>query len=189
MNALLLLAGRIAIVGSLLAGVVHVLAADSSAPNARGDISITSEGGLEHLGDALQVIYKQNVVVRDPVDNPRTVIFCDWLSIQRSPDGRSILEIGAATNVTIHMMDSKGTNVLKGDRAVWTPTNDLVVVTGNPPVLETPQSILTGEKLMIFDRKTGGFQSPGRVETRIRQSGVAPFLSSTNRATAPKPQP
>ena len=179
------------IVGGLLCYSGRVATADSATPKTqrpRGDVSVKSDDGVIYTGDEGRVIYKKNVVVLDPVDSPRTIIRCDWLTLIRTAEGK-VTEITAETNVVIHLIDLKGTNTLRGYRAVYATSNDTITISGDPPIGETPQSILIGDKLMIYERSTGRFSSPGRIEQRFGSSALLPLMGSTNKPPIPIPAP
>lgn len=151
----------------------------------RGSVAIQSDGGFEYDGETGRVIYRKNVLVEDPANDPRTTIACEWLTTILPPPGGKIGEIIALTNVVITIKDTKGLQIVKGARAVYNATNDTVVITGSP-IVEMPSGILLGDERVIYNRATEKFEAPGKIRMIARPGGqavVADLLRGTN---APK---
>ncbi|MBL9168421.1 MAG: hypothetical protein JNN07_11820 [Verrucomicrobiales bacterium] len=151
----------------------------------RGSVAIQSDGGFEYNGETGRVIYRKNVLVEDPANDPRTTISCEWLTTILPPPGEKIGEIIALTNVVITIKDTKGLQIVKGARAVYNATNDIVVITGSP-IVEMPSGILLGDERIIYSRATETFEAPGKIRMIARpggQAAVADLLRGTN---APK---
>lgn len=167
---------------------------DAAAPavKTRGNLGIHSDGGLEYRGDIGRIVYKRNVQVLDPAENPTTIIRCDWLTLVNPPGGGNIQEIVAATNVVIRMLDPKGVHVARGDKAVYTPADDTVVLSGSPPILETPGQTIIGDKVMTYKRRTSKFDAPGLTQTLIRQGAALSFFEDPKKpgsTNAPSDKP
>lgn len=148
----------------------------------RGSVAIQSDGGFEYNGETGRVIYRKNVLVEDPANDPRTTISCEWLTTVLPPPGEKIGEIIALTNVVITIKDTKGLQIVKGARAVYNATNDIVVITGSP-IVEMPSGILLGDERIIYSRATETFEAPGKIRMIARpggQAAVADLLRGTN---------
>jgi lipopolysaccharide export system protein LptA len=90
--------------------------------------------------------------------------------------------IVAETNV---MMMARDTTIL-GDRAVYTASNEVVVVTGALVVIETDKSYTYGEHF-VFNRKTGQGFAVGPTVVEIKSGGTnafAPTFGTTRKTPA-----
>lgn len=158
----------------------------------RGDVEISSDGGFEYDGETGRVFYRNKVKVLDPANDPKTIITAEWLTTVLPPAGGKVGEIIAITNVVIKIIDPKGEQVARGSKAVYNATNDIITLTGDPPILELPAGILYGDGHVVFNRITGQFQAPGRIRMVARQGASAPLFgvgstsgSKTNAPPAP----
>lgn len=154
----------------------------------RGSVAIQSDGGFEYDGETGRVIYRKNVLVEDPANDPRTTISCEWLTTILPPPGGKIGEIIALTNVVITIKDTKGLQIVKGARAVYNATNDTVLITGSP-VVEMPSGILLGDERVIYNRATEKFEAPGKIRMIARPGGQAAVADLFRGTNAPKPAP
>ena len=174
-----------------------LLPADPSAPlkpaspvAPRGDVEISSEGGFEYEGETGRVLYRNKVKVLDPANDPRTIITADWLSTILPPAGGKVGEIIAITNVVIRIIEPKGEQIARGHKAVYNATNDIITLTGTPPILEMPSGTLYGDGFVVFNRITGQFQAPGKIRMVARQGATAPlFGAGASGASTPRPSP
>ena len=182
--------------GLLAAAARAILAADQSPPpetkpepSAEPDIIITSESASMDFKGGL-TIYRGNVKVDDP---GKMLLTAALLTIIRP--STNIESIVAETNVVIDLFDPNGekTHAL-GARAVYTASNNIVELTGNPS-MENSQGSMTAD-LIILNRLNNNLDGKGNVKTKLRSS----FLATTNNppkeprtnaplpaATAPKP--
>ena len=158
------------------------------APAPRGAVAIQSDGGFEYDGETGRVVYRKNVLVEDPANDPRTTIACEWLTTILPPPGEKIGEIIALTNVVITIKDTKGLQIVKGARAVYNATNDIVVITGNP-IVEMPSGILLGDERIIYSRATEKFEAPGKIRMIARPEGQAAVSDLLRGTNAPKSSP
>ena len=88
------------------------------------------------------------------------------------------------TNVVIKILDLKGAQIARGNKAVYNATNDVVTIYGDPPILELPSGTLYGDGFVVFNRVTSQFQAPGRIRMVARQ-GV-PLLGIGGTNTTPR---
>lgn len=159
-------------------------AAKPVAEAARGNVSIKADGGFEYDGESGRIIYRQKVLVLDPETDPRTTIACDYLTTVLPPPGGKIGEIIAMTNVVITIKDGKGLQVVKGSKAVYNATNDVVVITGNP-IVDMPSAILYGDQEVTYRRATETFEAPGKIRMVAKPGGknsLNDLLRGTNAA-------
>lgn len=159
----------------------------------RGDVEISSDGGFEYDGETGRVFYRNKVKVLDPANDPKTIITAEWLTTVLPPAGGKVGEIIAITNVVIKIIDPKGDQVARGSKAVYNATNDIITLTGDPPILELPAGILYGDGHVVFNRITGQFQAPGRIRMVARQGASAPLFgvgsSNGSKTNAPPATP
>lgn len=138
-------------------------------------------------------IYRGNVVVHDP----RVDVTCDILTVQLPTNGTRIDSIIAESNVVIFLLEKGVTNRATADKAVYTfavssgTTNEVLELTGSP-VIESPQFVWTGTKL-VYDRVKENISG---VDTHMKvRQPESPPASSTNSAppietnSTPAPQP
>ncbi|HAM73330.1 MAG TPA: hypothetical protein DCM86_16980 [Verrucomicrobiales bacterium] len=168
----------------------------------RGDVEIRGDGGFEYDGETGRVVYKRNVKVLDPANDPRTIIGCEWLTTVLPPPGGRIGEIVALTNVVIQVKDEKGIQVATGNKAVFNPTNDTLIIYGAPPVVEMHTGTLTGDEMVIYNRQSNRFEAPGKFRIVARQGAPVPMFQlfgtngvsrvpapGTNAPPTPRPNP
>ena len=96
-------------------------------------------------------------------------LLCDQATVRLSPKDHQPMEIVAVRNVVIRQGDTRAT----GSRAVFTGTNSVVELTGNPRLqlapatTNTTQSSLprrlevTGAKVLLWDRANNKFKAKG----------------------------
>lgn len=149
---------------------------------AEPDIIITSESASMDFKGGLTV-YRGNVDVDDPGKMHLTAAL---LTIIRP--STNIESIIAETNVVIDLFDPNGqkTHAL-GARAVYTASNNIVELTGNPSA-ENSQGSMTADVIRL-NRLNNFLDGQGNVKTKLRSS----FLATTNnppkepRTNAPPP--
>lgn len=139
----------------LLLAVRLAPAAEGKPPAPSMDVTnamlITCDDGFEYL--AGKAVYRGNVQVLDG----EMALNCELLTVYFQTNLGKIDLIVAETNVFITQKDS----LAIADKAVFTATNDVVTLTGNV-LLDDPQGWLAVETF-VYDRKTGGTRSIGRV--------------------------
>lgn len=168
-------------------------ASPSAAKNApsftpRGNLSIQAEGGFEYDGESGRVIYKKQVRVLDPAEDPKTIILCEWLTTVLPPPGGKVGEIVALTNVVIQIKDEKGVQVATGSKAVFNTTNETLTITGNP-VVEMHTATLYGDEQVIYSRVSNRFEAPGKIRMVARTNAPSVMFGfrGTNRVSQPTP--
>lgn len=144
--------------------------AKPGADTPRGGVSIKADGGFEYEGESGRIIYRHKVLVLDPEIDPRTTIACDYLTTVLPPPGGKMGEIIAMTNVVITIKDGKGLQVVKGAKAVYNATNDVVVITGSP-IVDMPSAILYGDQEVTYRRATETFEAPGKIRMVAKPGG------------------
>ena len=154
----------------------------------RGNLSIQAEGGFEYDGESGRVIYKKQVRVLDPAEDPKTIILCEWLTTVLPPPGGKVGEIVALTNVVIQIKDEKGVQVATGSKAVFNTTNETLTITGNP-VVEMHTGTLYGDEQVIYSRVSNRFEAPGKIRmvARTNAPSVMFGFGGTNRVSQPTP--
>ena len=155
----------------------------------RGDVEISSDGGFEYDGETGRVLYRSKVKVLDPAEDPKTIITAEWLTTVLPPPGGKVGEIVALTNVVIKILDPKGAQIARGNKAVYNATNDIVTIYGDPPVLEMPSGTLYGDRFVVFNRVTSQFQAPGRIRMVAKQGVPILGIGSTNVSPRSGPAP
>jgi len=130
--------------------------------------------------ERLTVIFQTNRTSKPDLNQPAAPVRSATAGPQTNPVSTKVERILAETNVVITQFDNRA----KGDRAVYTASNDVVELTGRLVVMETVQGTLECTKV-ILDRGTGHMTAlsvPGPVRMRLRadafgQPGVG-FLST-----------
>lgn len=182
-----------AILPLLMASVV--LAAETNQPPGRPGLEITAKFAEFRLNKSdSSAYYSNNVVVFDPPAKPGdapTVIHANELTARRSANGKleSIVAVG---NVEIDQGDMRA----RGQRAVYTATNELMVLTGayppyKLPILFSSQGTNTGTEI-VYDRLNDKLFITN-VSTYIQgatlnnaEKGRTNSASRTNKTTAPQ---
>jgi lipopolysaccharide export system protein LptA len=131
------------------------LAAEPNKPPSRPGLEITAKFAEFRLKDNT-AYYSNNVVVVDPPAKPGdapTIIHCRELTARRGTNGR-LESIVAFHNVEIDQGDTHA----RGQKAVYTATNEQMVLTGAFPPFELPilfssQGTNTGTEI-VYNRLT-----------------------------------
>ncbi len=110
----------------VLSAAAFVGAADSTSVTAE-ETEITSKSFVFDQ-KAEFVHFKETVKVFNPGVMTLT---CEDL-VAKLPRGGGVESIIASTNVVIEYISGKSTNFAKGDKAVYTKTNEVLVITGTP---------------------------------------------------------
>jgi len=173
--------------------------ADEEKPPGRPGLQINAEYAELHLKEN-RAYYSNNVVVVDPPakqgDAP-TIIRCHEMTAIGKPG--KIDSIVALTGVQI----DQGDNHARGNKAVYTGTNELMVLTGafdpadtnhTRPYLYSLQGATTAD-MIIYDRLNDKLFGRGGVRTEIaagilsktNQSGFH-SIQGTNKSRTQKPQ-
>ena len=131
-----------------LLAVATVFAADTNRPPARPGLEIKASFSIFDLKNST-AYYSNNVVLTDPPAKPGdapTILHCDELTARRSTSNK-IDTIVAFGKVEIDQGDTHA----RGERAVYTATNEQIVLTGGQPMLYSSQGTNTGD-VIIYDR-------------------------------------
>jgi len=114
------------------------------------------------------------------VAEPQMYMECELLTVSFQTNTQSRVEMTGMTNVNARidtiiaetnlLMMARDTTII-GDRAVYTASNEVIVVTGELVVIETEKSYTFGEHF-IFDRKTGKGRAIGWNVTEIKMEGT-----------------
>ena len=123
---------------------------------------IWADGGAIYSGSNSAFTYKTNVRVADP----QMFLQCELLTAFYNTNDNRLDMIVAEDKV---MLLSQGRQIL-GDRAVYTASNDTVVVTGETVFLIDSRATLFGTQF-VFDRKSGTAHSVGPVTTLLEAEG------------------
>lgn len=115
------------------------------------EMIILADDGFEY--EPPRAVYRGNVHVSEP----RMELMCELLTVFFQTNGGRIESVVAETNVVVIQQESWAT----GDRAVYTASNELVVLTGHV-VLDTPQGYLLGPAV-TFDIRRNKLHVPGRM--------------------------
>ncbi|MCL5097005.1 MAG: hypothetical protein M1608_05655 [Candidatus Omnitrophica bacterium] len=168
--------------------------ADANASRTNNNpVIILSDGGIEM--DALKgvVIYRKNVRVLDA----QIELACEQLTASHMAlENGTLGDVTAETNVVIAFKDRDNVKIIRGDKAVYTVTNDTVIVSGNPELrvynftnnvanltnhvttnADAPKPLI--ERLLananetnVFNLETNVFKEPPSVETTTDGSFV-----------------
>jgi lipopolysaccharide export system protein LptA len=110
------------------------------------------------------------------------------------PEVRGLTNVNARIEMIIAetnlMMMARDTTII-GDRAVYTISNEVVVVTGALVVIETEKSYTYGEQF-VFNRRTGAGYAVGPTVVEIKMSGtnlLKPMVGSARKTNAPPAPP
>lgn len=125
-----------------------VFAADTNRPPARPGLEIKASFSIFDL-KGNTAYYSNNVVLIDPPAKPGdapTVLLCHELTARRSISNK-LDNIVALGKVEIDQGDMHA----RGERAVYTATNEQIVLTGGSPMLYSAQGTNTGD-MIIYDR-------------------------------------
>ena len=185
--------------GVLFLMSLAVAAANTNQPPSRPGLKIEAKFGEFRLKDNT-VYYSNNVVVVDPPAKPGdapTIIHCQELTATRGTNGR-LERIVATTRVMI----DQGENHARGDKAVYTSTNEQMVLTGafdltdtnapTRPYVFSSQGRSVADAI-IYDRLNNRIGFEGSVATDISAATLkntgTNSSTSTNKARPPKTQP
>lgn len=163
----------------LLFAAGSLLGVETNRPPARPGLEITATFGEFHLKDNT-AYYSNNVVVVDPPakpTDPPTIMKCHELTARRNANGKidNIVALGSV------QMD-QGDNHARGHRAVYTGTNEIMVLTGafDPadtnrplPQLYSSQGTNYGTRI-IYDR----------LNDKLRIEEVKTIIPSSTLSTA-----
>lgn len=132
------------------------------------------------------------------VAEPQMYMECELLTVSFQTNTQSRVEMTGMTNVNARidtiiaetnlLMMAHDTTII-GDRAVYTASNEVIVVTGELVVIETEKSYTYGEHF-IFDRRTGKGRAIGWNVTEIKMEGTNSLkttLSPTRRQSPVSP--
>jgi len=123
------------------------------------------------------------------VFDPRMYMECELLTVLLQTNRPVSAESASLTNIsgrvdtiiaeTNVLMMARGTTII-GDRAVYTATNEVVVVTGMLVIIENEKSFIYGTNF-VFNRITGDGYAVGPTVVELK---LEPGLTGTN-ATRP----
>jgi len=149
------------------------LAADKPPSNAFINPSVATNGmwiladdGFFYNGTNSVITYRRNVRVMDP----QMYLECDLLHVYYNTN-ISRLEVIVAEG---HVMLVSHERQILGDRAVYTASNDVVVITGQQVALADSRVVLMGTQF-VYDRKSGNAYSVGSVTTILDTGGALPL--------------
>jgi lipopolysaccharide export system protein LptA len=148
------------------------------APNSPSrDIRIRSNK-FDYLSQTSQGVYLGNVRAVDP----EMELTCGKLAVQRSATGNRMDRITAEETVGIFI--KKDRIRASGERAVYTASNDIVELTGNP-FLERTNGTLRAQRVTV-ERNTGTLRANGAVDSLYRADAFA--RANTGTASGPAPR-
>jgi lipopolysaccharide assembly outer membrane protein LptD (OstA) len=114
------------------------------------------------------------------VVEPQMYMECELLTVFFQTNAQVRSEIGGMTNINARidtiiaetnlLMMARDTAII-GDRAVYTASNETVVVTGSLVVIETEKSYTYGEHF-VFDRRSGKGHAVGWNVTELKMEGT-----------------
>lgn len=168
----------------------------SRTPAVTSNLIILCTNGADF--SASTAVFRSEVRVLDP----QMYMECELLNVHfqtnnpGSAGGGARLENPAITNAssriemivaeTNFMMMARDTTII-GDRAVYTASNEVVVVTGELVVIETDKNYTYGQHF-VFNRRTGSGYAVGPTVVDIKMSGTNSFkagFGSPRRTNAP----
>jgi lipopolysaccharide assembly outer membrane protein LptD (OstA) len=127
---------------------------------------IWADGGFTYTGSNSTFMYKTNVRVADP----QMFMQCELLTALYNTNDNRLEVIIAEDKV---MLLTEGRQML-GDRAVYTASNDTVIVTGEMAALIDSRATLIGTNF-VFNRQSNTAYSIGPVMTLLEgQGGFTP---------------
>jgi lipopolysaccharide export system protein LptA len=141
---------------------------------------IWADGGFIYNGTNSVITYSNNVRVVDP----QMFLQCELLTAFYNTNSSRLEVIVAEHKV---MLVSRDRQIL-GDRAVYTSSNDTVVVTGETVALLDSRATLLGSQF-VFDRKSGTAYSVGPVTTLLETTGGFSPTEALNPRPGPNQQP
>ena len=158
-------------------------------------INITSTDGFEYDLQLGTAVYTGNV----RVDDPTMRMTCQKLSVKFKPKdgdaekfkgvplvtgdfGGTIESIEATGSVVI--LNKKDKSTASGEKAVYTTTNQTIVLSGNRPNITSGNNGLKADRV-IFDRARGKFRAEGNIESFL--VGTSLFSPSTRPPTLMRP--
>jgi lipopolysaccharide export system protein LptA len=171
---------------AITSGVMAAEPAKAPAPEAE-KIKITSTEGFEYDLKEGTAVYTGNVIV----DDPTMKMTCYRLSVKFAPkDGgksadKSLPLVTGNFGGQVQSIEATGTVVIlnkkdgskaTGDKAVYTTTNETIVLSGNRPTITAGSNGLKADRV-IFDRVRGKFRAEGQIESFI--AGASLFNAST----------
>jgi lipopolysaccharide assembly outer membrane protein LptD (OstA) len=122
---------------------------------------------------------------------------CELLTVFFQTNAQNRAEVAGLSNVNARvdmiiaetnlLMMARDTTII-GDRAVYTASNEVVVVTGDLVVIETEKSYTYGEHF-IFDRRTGKGRALGWNVTELKMEGTNSFKASLSPIRKPPTTP
>jgi lipopolysaccharide export system protein LptA len=163
----------------------------SKVPGATSNLVILCTNGGDFSSSVAE--FRGEVRVLDP----QMYMECELLTVHFQTNNSSArVERPGTTNVnariemivaeTNFLMMARDTTIL-GDRAVYTATNEVVVVTGALVIIETDNSYTYGEHF-VFNRQTGKGYAVGPTVVDIKMAATNAFkpgLGSPRRTNAP----
>ena len=167
-----------------LLAVATVFAAETNRPPARPGLEIKASFSIFDLKNST-AYYSNNVVLTDPPAKPGdapTILHCHELTARRSGSNK-IDTIVAVGKVEIDQGDMHA----RGERVVYTATNEWMVLTGGQPMLYSSQGTNTGD-VIIYDRLVGKLFITNVTTILPGASLTNASPASTNKTRAPKPQ-
>lgn len=142
------------------------------------NLLIQSENGAEWDFASGVAVFRGNVVVTNP---PSMLLKCQKLTAHfgiatGTNEGiGSIENIVAEEKVEIYNNTKQGAQQAVGDKAVYTATNDVVTLTGNPVTVSFPGGGFTSSTI-VWDRKTSRISVPqGMTQMKFSNFMTKPF--------------
>jgi len=127
---------------------------------------ILADDGFFYNGTNSVITYRRNVRVTDP----QMYLECDLLHVYSNTNVNRLNVIVAEGNVMLVSHERQ----IFGDRAVYTASNDVVVITGQQVMLADSRVVLMGTQF-VYDRKSGNAYSVGSVTTILDTGGALPL--------------
>jgi lipopolysaccharide assembly outer membrane protein LptD (OstA) len=125
---------------------------------------------------AATAVFRSDVRVLEP----QMYMECELLTVHFQTNNPPRIESRESTNVSARigmivaetnlLMMARGTTII-GDKAVYTASNEVVVVTGTLVVIETDNSYTYGE-YFVFNRRTGTGYAVGPTVVEIKTTGT-----------------
>lgn len=161
-----------------------LFAAETNRPPARPGLEIKASFSIFDLKNST-AYYSNNVVLTDPPAKPGdapTILHCHELTARRSASNKidTIVAFGKVE------MDQGDTHA-RGEHALYTATNEQIVLTGGQPMLYSSQGTNTGD-VIIYDRLNGKLFITNVTTILPGTSLTNASPASTNKTRASKPQ-
>jgi lipopolysaccharide export system protein LptA len=170
------------ILTALLCANLRAAEPAAAAQSPEEKIRITSRDGFEYDLNARTAEYRGNVIVLDPAMK----LTCEALTVKFAASGTNQTAkaqpmVANSLGGRVEMIEAVGRVVIVnlkdgstaiGDKAVYTSSNETVVLSGGRPSITAGNGSGMRAPIIIFDRKAGKFRAEGQIESFFTQSAI-----------------